>query len=134
MSRQALEEYSEADPGDAGRLDRAFEGAPPQILHSVDGMLPITLGSNDCLDCHHPESAASEEDAPLPESHFQTPVMAKGQPGEPMAWRVQGYKKGDDVAGARFNCVMCHTPQAKNVQTMRLLPLATAEDAKERDR
>ncbi len=35
--------------------------------------------------------------------------MAKGQPGDAMVWKVQGFKKLDDVAGTRFNCTMCHT-------------------------
>lgn len=117
MSSQALAEYGEADPGEAGKLPRPFETAPPQILHTVEDMLPITSGSNDCLDCHHPDNTSGEEDAPLPESHFQAAVMAKGQPGEAMVWKVQGYQKVDDVAGTRFNCTMCHTPQAMNVRT-----------------
>jgi nitrate reductase cytochrome c-type subunit len=117
MSSQALAAYGDADPGDAGTLKRSFEGAPPQILHTVEDMLPITSGSNDCLDCHHPENTTDEEDYPIPESHFQEAVMAKGQPGEPAVWKVQGYRKGDDVAGTRFNCTMCHTPQAMNVKT-----------------
>ena len=94
-------------------------------------MLPITSGSNDCLDCHHPENTTDEEDYPqLPDSHFQEAVMAKGQPGDPMVWKVQGYRKGDDVAGTRFNCTMCHTPQAMNVKTPGpLFPDAKPKDA-----
>jgi nitrate reductase cytochrome c-type subunit len=134
VSRQSLEEYGKSEPGEAERLDRAFEGAPPQIPHSVEDLLPITLDSNDCLDCHDPESATSEEDAPLPESHFQTPVMGKGQPGEPMAWKVQGYKKSDQIAGARFLCTTCHAPQAMNVMTMKLLPLPKENDSGKKDR
>ena len=121
MSSQSLAEYGDADPGDAGTLPRAFETAPPQILHTVEDMLPITSGSNDCMDCHHPENTTDEEDYPIPDSHFQEAVMAKGQPGEAAVWKVQGYKKGDDVAGTRFNCTMCHTPQAMNVKTPRSL-------------
>jgi nitrate reductase cytochrome c-type subunit len=117
MSPQALAEYGDADPGDAGVLQRAFEGAPPQILHTVEDMLPITSGSNDCLDCHHPDNTTDEEDYPIPESHFQEAVMGKGQPGEATAWKVQGYKKSNDLPGTRFNCTMCHTPQAMNVKT-----------------
>jgi nitrate reductase cytochrome c-type subunit len=120
MSSQALAEYGDADPGDAGTLQRAraFETAPPQILHTVEDMLPITSGSNDCLDCHHPENTTDEEDFPLPESQ------------EAMAWKVQGYKKGDDVAGTRFNCTMCHTPQAMNVKTPgSLFPPEKKQDA-----
>ena len=130
MSSQALAEYGDADPGDAGTLKRSFEGAPPQILHTVEDMLPITSGSNDCLDCHHPENTTDEEDYPIPDSHFQEAVMAKGQPGEAAVWKVQGYRRGDDVAGTRFNCTMCHTPQAMNVKTPgALFPEAKTTDA-----
>jgi ferredoxin-type protein NapH len=128
MSSQPLALYGDADPGDAGTLPRAFETAPPQILHTVEDM-SITSGSNDCLDCHHPDNTAGEEDAPIPESHFQAAVMAKGQPGEAMVWKVQGYKKEDDVAGTRFNCTMCHTPQAMNVKT----PGSLFPDEKQKD-
>jgi nitrate reductase cytochrome c-type subunit len=135
MSSQALAAYGDADPGDAGTLQRAFETAPPQILHTVEDMLPITSGSNDCLDCHHPENTTDEEDYPIPDSHFQEAVMAKGQPGEAAAWVVQGYKKADDVAGTRFNCTMCHTPQAMNVKTPRtLFPDEKPKDAGEESR
>ena len=134
MSPQPLELYGDADPGDAGTLPRAFETAPPQILHTVEDM-SITSGSNDCLDCHHPDNALSEEDAPIPEFHFETAVMAEGQPGEAMVWKVQGYKKGDDVAGSRFNCTMCHTPQAVNVKTPgSLLPYEKGKKAVKKDR
>ena len=134
MSSQARAEYGEADPGDAGTLDRSFEGAPPQILHTVEDMLPITSGSNDCMDCHHPENTTDEEDYPIPDSHFQEAVMAKGQPGEAAVWKVQGYKKGDDVAGTRFNCTMCHTPQATNVKTPGSLFAPEEREAREKEK
>ena len=134
MSSQALAAYGDADPGDAGTLERSFEGAPPQILHTVEDMLPITSGSNDCLDCHHPENTTDEEDYPIPDSHFQQAVMARGQPGESMVWKVQGYKKSDDVAGTRFSCTMCHTPQAMNVKTpASLFPPEKKKDAGEEE-
>ena len=31
---------------------RAFHGAPPQVPHEVESMLPITLDDNQCLECH----------------------------------------------------------------------------------
>jgi cytochrome c-type protein NapB len=117
LSDQALETYIDTDPGESKLLDRAFPGAPPQIPHSVEGMYPITLGSNDCIDCHGPDNVTSKEDRPIPKSHFSRPVMGKGGKGEPMAWVVKGYEDTDDVAGARYDCRMCHTPQATNVDT-----------------
>jgi nitrate reductase cytochrome c-type subunit len=42
--------------------------------------------------------------------------MGNGGPNDPMAWVVKDYKKTEDLAGARYNCTMCHTPQATNVK------------------
>jgi nitrate reductase (cytochrome), electron transfer subunit len=118
LSDQAVATYPSTDAGDAALLPRAFPDAPPQIPHSVEDMLPITADDNECLNCHDPENATSKADAPLPESHFIRPVMAEGKKGSPMAWVVQKYEKGPAVYGARYNCVMCHTPQATNARVL----------------
>jgi cytochrome c-type protein NapB len=117
LTDQALPEYPAADPGDSTRIARDFPDAPPQIPHAVEEMYPITLADNECLDCHHPENASGADDVPLPESHFQAPVMGKGAAGEPMIWVVKDYRQSQDMAGTRYNCNMCHTPQATNVST-----------------
>jgi len=121
MAEQALPRYRDMEPGDSDLIDPAFDGAPPPIPHTVEDMYPIGIGDNECVECHHPENVASELDRPIPESHFQSPVMAAGAPGEAMASKVSGYRKGEDVAGARYNCSMCHAPQALNVSTPRNL-------------
>jgi nitrate reductase cytochrome c-type subunit len=116
LSDQALPEYPDADAGESTKIARDFPDAPPQIPHAVEEMFPITLGSNECLECHLPENATGD-DVPLPESHFKAPVMGKGPAHEPMVWVVKDYRQTQDVAGARYNCNMCHTPQATNVST-----------------
>ena len=117
LSDQALATYIDAEAGESERIERSFPDAPPQIPHSVEDMLPITGTDNECLECHHPDNVASVEDLPVPKSHFQRAVMAKGKPGQGMVTVVQGYEKADDVVGVRYNCDMCHTPQATNVRT-----------------
>ncbi len=119
LSDQGLPEYPEADAGESTKLARDFPDAPPQIPHAIEDMYPITLGSNECLDCHLPENAIGVDDVPLPESHFQAPVMGKGDAESPMSWVVKDYTQGQEVMGARYNCNMCHTPQATNVATPR---------------
>ncbi len=109
--------YGEVDAGESTLLDRSWAGAPPSIPHTTEDMLPIMLNENECVDCHHPENTTSEKDKPLPDSHFEAPTLAAGAEGDPMAWKVTGYQKGDDLFGARWNCVMCHTQQAENVNT-----------------
>jgi nitrate reductase cytochrome c-type subunit len=116
LSDQELPEYPEADAGESTRIARDFPDAPPQIPHAIEDMYPITLAGNECLECHLPQNATGD-DVPLPESHFKVPVMGKGAAHQPMAWLVTDYRLSQDVAGARYNCNMCHTPQATNVST-----------------
>ena len=112
---QGMPEYPKTDPGDATRLARDVPDAPPQIPHSIEDMYPITLSSNDCLDCHLPENATGAGDVSIPKSHFKLPVMGKGPAGDPMVWVVKSYRDTQELAGTRYNCNMCHTPQATNV-------------------
>ncbi len=114
---QDLPVYPNTKTGESARLQRDFPDAPPQIPHTVEDMYPITLDENECLDCHEPENAIGKQDVPLPESHFRAPIMGKGAPGDPMVWVVKDYKKINELVGARYNCNMCHTPQASNVKT-----------------
>ena len=117
LADQALPSYPDIDAGDSKLIERDFPDAPPQIPHTVEDMYPITAGDNECLNCHHPENAVSKEDSPLPESHFKRAVMARGAKGEPMVWVVADYETAKDVVGSRYNCSMCHTTQATNVDT-----------------
>lgn len=116
MSAQTQEEYNPESPGDNPLIERAFPGAPPSIPHSTEDMLPITATENECLTCHHPNEAG-KGDIPFPPSHLVAPVMGKGKKKDSMTWVVKDYKKLKDLMGARYNCVMCHTEQAKNVET-----------------
>ena len=119
LSDQALAKYPNIDAGESDPFERPFPDAPPQISHTVEDMLPIELDDNECLECHHPENAMEDQDIPLPESHFQRARMAKARADQPMVTVVQGYEKAEDLAGTRYSCNMCHTPQATNVATPR---------------
>jgi len=116
VASQELAEYPDTSTGESSRLERAFPDAPPQIPHTVEDMLPIFLGENECLDCHEPESAFGKEDVPIPASHFRRAVMGEGDAGGPMAWVVKRYEDVEEISGARYNCNMCHTPQAPNAR------------------
>jgi nitrate reductase cytochrome c-type subunit len=78
----------------------AGSGMPPMISHAVDNYLPITSASNNCLACHNRPA------------QFGKPV-AKGQP---MSAPASHYAKAADgmpaLAGAHYNCISCHAPQA----------------------
>ena len=117
LTTPPITKYVEAEAGESALMERAWEGAPPSIPHTTRDMLPILRKENECVECHHPENVTSKKDKPLPDSHFEAPTLAAGAEGDPMVWKVTGYAKGDDVFGARWNCTMCHTPQAENVNT-----------------
>jgi cytochrome c-type protein NapB len=113
-SEQAVPEYPTADPGESEVLERPWDKAPPGIPHTVEDMYPIQVENNECLECHSPENAG-KGDIPLTDSHFKIPQMGEGK-GE-MVWVVKKYRKGDEMNMARYNCNMCHVPQATNVDT-----------------
>ena len=90
--------FVDSDPGDAPLPERAFSGTPPVIPHALAGMLPLTRSENQCLDCHEVEAKEPGEPTPIPESHY---VDLRHAPGV----------KREAVAGARYNCILCHAPQ-----------------------
>jgi len=85
-------------PGKVKTFKKSFVTAPPMIPHSVEGMLPITKDKNMCLNCHMPENAKALGVTPMPEDHFID--------------NFEGGKKIKRVAGSRWFCTTCHTPQA----------------------
>jgi cytochrome c-type protein NapB len=119
----ATTEYSKAAPGTAKKFQRSYVNAPPLIPHSVEGMLPITAASNQCLSCHMPDVAKSVGATPIPASHFASfrPVTKIGKNGEVIK-EGKAVKNTSDVKTvihkmdklnqARYNCSQCHVPQA----------------------
>ena len=117
LAKQDLPTYIDSEAGESTLLERAFPDAPPSIPHTMEDMLPISIGSNDCLDCHDPANVTEKEEVPFTDSHFEKAQMVVGEPGEAMRLRVGSYAKGENLSGARFDCLMCHAPQATNVKT-----------------
>jgi cytochrome c-type protein NapB len=120
-------EFSKAAPGTAKKIERSYVNAPPLIPHSVEGLLPITAASNQCLSCHMPDVAKSVGATPIPESHFvdfrPTTKMVNGEvvkEGKVVGKdlkntsdiKVAKYKKLKKLNPARYNCSQCHVPQA----------------------
>ncbi|MFO1195983.1 MAG: nitrate reductase cytochrome c-type subunit [Burkholderiaceae bacterium] len=78
----------------------AGSGMPPMVPHTVDDDLPITLAKNGCLECHDKPNligrpVAKGKARPAPRAHYV--VSAGGSLA---------------LAGANYNCVSCHAPQA----------------------
>ena len=87
-------------PGAAEKLPRSFENAPPQIPHSIEGLVPITLTNNACLSCHAPNIAPSVGATPIPPTHLQIDLFSKSE------------NKKTVVDPSRYYCTLCHVPQA----------------------
>ena len=84
-----------SEPGEEPPSAPTFEGFPPPISHGIEEYTPITLGENQCLDCHLVEEKEAGEPTPVPESHFRD---LRNSPEERRA----------EVAGARHVCTSCH--------------------------
>jgi len=112
LSDPELAEYSDVEPGEAGVFEESWVGAPPQIPHSVEDLLPIASDDNACLDCH---SGDDEDVVAVPESHFLMAQVSNEEAETGMRVTIEGYEASETVAGSRYNCVLCHTPQALNV-------------------
>jgi len=94
--------YSTIKPGKSDRLEKSYHTAPPQITHTVDEYMPITLEENECLDCHDRRKLLDKtwvigKKLPMSDSHYGTFFKAGGV---------------EDVAGARYNCTQCHAQQS----------------------
>jgi cytochrome c-type protein NapB len=113
-------EYSSDAPGTSQRIARAFQDAPPMIPHSVEGLLPIKAGNNQCLGCHMPEVASSVGAIPIPKSHLTNFRPKNKVVDGTFKKEVDNYKNevtisktGSKLVMARFNCTQCHAPQSK---------------------
>ena len=78
----------------------AGSGMPPMIGHAVEEHLPLTAKSNDCLECH---------DKPR---NIGKPVAAGKARPAPISHYVSAGGTAPVLAGAKYNCMSCHAPQA----------------------
>ena len=87
-------------PGEKALPPRVNRENPPVIPHGLQDMLPITRGSNLCLDCHGGAGPKKKGDpTPAPASHY---VDYRREPG----------KRGKAIAGTRWVCTACHVPRS----------------------
>jgi len=121
--------YSDTYTGSGHKIQRAFQDAPPMIPHDVTGLIPITIGNNQCLGCHMPDDAKmmGMGATPIPVSHFTNfrPATTIAKDGE---LQKNGHDikntsseelknvsikptKGGKLYGGRFNCTQCHAEQ-----------------------
>lgn len=121
--------YGKEYTGSGYKIKRAFQDAPPMIPHDIEGMLPITINSNQCMGCHNPKSASEMGmgATPVPISHMtnfrpMTTMSADGtivkngkkidNTSSDTLEHVTVKSTGGKLTGARFSCTQCHTPQS----------------------
>jgi len=101
------------------KINRAYQDAPPMIPHDVEGLLPITTNYNSCVGCHDAVNAVGTGATPIPKSHY-TDFRPKHNYSDKDGFTKSidnmknevSIKAIDKLAGARFNCTQCHTPQS----------------------
>ncbi|MDO9225021.1 MAG: nitrate reductase cytochrome c-type subunit [Pseudomonadota bacterium] len=91
--------YAGGDPGTNKRLAKSYHTAPPMITHTINDMVPITRDFNLCKDCHVQPDLIGKK-------------LSAGMPIPAPASHYTNVKKGELYMG-RWNCMQCHTPQAK---------------------
>lgn len=90
--------YTNAQPGSAKTITRSYENSPALIPHAIDGLLPITIKNNQCMECHMPDMAKQTGATPVPRSHLMKLAAGKDLEGK--------------LDGERYNCVECHVRQS----------------------
>lgn len=96
-----LSSYEAKKAGKNERLPIAYSTLPPQVGHTVEEYLPITLEENECADCHDRRKYLDKKDwswkvgrkLPMPDSHYGSFKKPGG---------------AEEVSGARYNCTLCH--------------------------
>ncbi len=119
-------EYTDAAPGTSKKFARAYQDAPPMIPHSVEGLVPIKIGNNQCLGCHMPDVAPAVGATPIPPSHFTNfrpettvkdgVIYKNGKPIKNTSdenLKNVSIKPMKKLYMGRYNCTQCHAPQAK---------------------
>lgn len=109
--------FSQKEPGESLKITPAFYGAPPMIPHKID---PEISGlTNNCLECHEEGDA---ETPGVPETHKMKPLFSRVQyakaKGGATTYFTGDFGKVTKVAGERYNCMLCHAPQATNLKPL----------------
>ena len=109
-------EFENIKPGEAEKIARSFENAPPMIPHTTRGFFPIKMDNNICFTCHLADKIEESGAVAMPESHFTDLRPKMVEVDGVMQFEDEGeihIEKKDEPIHAYFNCSQCHAPQAK---------------------
>jgi nitrate reductase (cytochrome), electron transfer subunit len=112
---KAKAEFENIKPGEAEKIARSFENAPPMIPHTTRGFFPIKMNNNICFTCHLPDKIEESGAVAMPESHFidLRPKMVEVDGVLQFEDESKVHiEEMDEPVHAYFNCSQCHAPQA----------------------
>lgn len=95
-------DYPTTKAGESDRMAKSYHTAPPMVPHTVAEYLPITMETNECMECHDKPKYIDKEyvkgnKLSMPESHY-------GGFG--------GTGDKDEASGALYTCSQCHAPMS----------------------
>ena len=106
--------FENSQPGNADKIERAFENAPPLIPHTTTGFFPIKMDNNICFSCHLPDKVEQSGAIAIPETHFTSfrPTMVEVDGVLQFEDESAVYEEDLDTTNhAYFNCSQCHVAQ-----------------------
>ena len=86
-----VKDYSGKRPGTQPLVARTFRTQPPVIPRAVENFDEVSLGENQCMDCHGPANYVKKNAPKLGDSHFVAATKA--------------------FDASRHVCSSCHVPQ-----------------------
>ncbi|MEE9327405.1 MAG: nitrate reductase cytochrome c-type subunit [Cocleimonas sp.] len=93
--------YPDNKAGKSELLPIAYSTIPPQIPHTIEKYLPITVEENACTDCHDKQGKIGKTERktgkkiPMPMNHYGG---------------FNGKGDAEEVSGSRYTCTQCHVP------------------------
>jgi len=95
-------DYPTTEAGKSDRVAKSYHTAPPMVPHTVAEYLPITMETNECMECHDKPKLIDREyvkgkKLAMPQDHYG-------------GFGGKGDK--DEVSGARYTCSQCHAPMS----------------------
>lgn len=95
--------FPSTKPGKSELLPIAYPTLPPQIPHTIDKYIPITMEENACTDCHDRQDKIGKAKR---ETGTKIPMPASHYGG------FKGTGDKEEISGSRYICTQCHVPQS----------------------
>ena len=93
-------DYPTEEAGKSDLISRSYHDAPPLVPHTVEEYLPITMETNECMECHDKPKIRGRdyvkgEKLAMSNSHYGG---------------FAGTGDKNEVSGSMYTCSQCHAP------------------------